>query len=62
MPHRKVPAVISLQKVNVGNVHKSDNVRAKTTGHVTGEMRAEFVSQVKELGSQSSSLSELFKT
>ncbi|XP_078031643.1 uncharacterized protein LOC144467289 [Epinephelus lanceolatus] len=55
MAYRKLPAVMSLQKLNgakMGNVHKSDHACAEITGHITSEIRAKFVSKVKILGSR----------
>lgn len=55
MAYRKLPAVMSLQKLNganVGNVHKSDHACAEIIGHIASEMRAKFVSKIKELGSR----------
>lgn len=37
-----------------GLAHKRPAKMLEIIGHVTGEIRAEFVSQVKELGPQSS--------
>ncbi|CAL9690722.1 unnamed protein product [Knipowitschia caucasica] len=45
MAYRKLPAVMSLQKLNganVGNVHKSDHACAEIIGHIASEMRAKF--------------------
>lgn len=55
MAYRKLPAVMSLQKLNganVGNVHNLDHACAEIIGHIAIEMRAKFVSKVKELGSR----------
>lgn len=55
MAYRKLPALMSLQKLNsanVGNVHKSDDACAEIIRHIASEMRAKFVSKIKELGSR----------
>ena len=55
MAYRKLPAGMSLQKLNganLGNVHKLDHACAEIIGHISSEIRAYFVSKVKELGSR----------
>ncbi len=55
MSYRKLPAVMSLQKLNganVGNVHRSDHACAEIIKHIANEMKAKFVSNIKELGSR----------
>lgn len=54
MSYRKLPAVMFLQKLNgatVGTVHKSDHACAEIIRHIAEEMRATFVSNVKDMGS-----------
>lgn len=55
MAYRKLPAVMSLQKlngVNVRNVHKSDHACAEIIGHIAKEMRVKFVKKVNEIRSR----------